>query len=311
MLIKVIDLLRNPSKFKKVPSVVSVEVDTLRHSFNSWINYRRFLKSGKEAITGDLLYDLDVVHLQLTDSGYSPEDYFVDVGAFNEYRARCEGIYHKYKKGFGEFFTEKALEHYVSLSFKPLTSDSKVIDIASAGSPFPEIVHSDYGCDVWSNDLIFPEGVHGNGWHTRVGGDACKLPIEDDFFDLAVLHCALEMFEGEADVGLIREAGRVLKPGGTLVVVPLYLNETCHILRDPRTYRNPLPDIDEGAELVYRKDFYGASFCRVYSVDSFMNRLVENMDRLSLKIYRVRNLAEVDEKCYMHWIAVFQKEDTE
>ncbi len=292
---------------RKLPSIVLQKVSELKHPSNIRRNYSRFLESGNTAITGDLPYNSDVVSQQFIEAGYPPDDYYVDIKGFNEYCLRHEKAYQDYKEGLKELFIEKALEHYVSLSFCPLTPDGKVIDIANAGSPFPEIVHADYGCNVWSNDLAFPKGIHQRKWHTKIGGDACELPVNDNFFDLAVLHCAFEMFEGEADINLIRKAERMLKPGGRLVVIPLYMNETYHILRDPRTYRNPLPEIDEGAELVYRENFYGAAFARFYSVGALMKRLVNSAENLDFKIYRVRNLPELNAFCYMNWVGVFEK----
>lgn len=295
---------------RKLPSIILQKFSELKHSSNIRRNYRKFLESGKTSITGDLPYNLDAVNKQFIEAGYPPEDYHVDIKGFNEYCLRHEKTYHDYKAGLKKLFIEKALEHYVSLSFCPLTTDSKVIDIANAGSPFPEIVHEDYGCNVWSNDLAFPKGIHRKKWHAKIGGDACRLPVEDNLFDLAVLHCAFEMFEGEADTDLIRRAEQFLKPGGKLVVIPLYMNETHHILRDPKTYRNPLPAVDDGAELVYRENFYGAAFARFYSVDALIKRLIKKTSILDLKIYSVRNLSEVDPVCYLNWLAVFEKKQS-
>ena len=294
----------NPSKLRRLPSLI---FGMVARSYYSRRNYELFLKSGEKAVVGQLQYRLDTVQQQFTDAGYRPEDYFVDIDSFNAFCLRHEGTYKDYKIGYGELFIEKALEHFVSLSFTPLSSTSRIIDIANAGSPFPEVVHSTYGCDVWSNDLILPKNNHRKNWHRQIEGDACALPIKDDFFDLAVLHCALEMFEGRADIDLILEAGRILKPGGKLVILPLYMNETYHILRDPRTHRNPLPEIDDDAELIYCENFGSFAFARYYNLDAFLKRLVNNSSRFELSIYRVRNLPEVNPKCYLNWIAVFNK----
>jgi SAM-dependent methyltransferase len=304
MLVKVINVFKNPSKLRRAPSLLLKVAMDLYHARK---NYLQFLKSGKKAIHGDLPYDLDCVQRQFDDAGYKPVDYLVDLEAFNKYCMRHEEVYRDYKASYGDIFFEKALEHFVSLSFTSLLPTSKMIDIANAGSPFPKIVHNIYGCYVWSNDLTFPTGVHRNDWHTQIGGDACQLPVDENSFDLAVLHCALEMFEGDADMGLIREAERILKPGGTLVVTPLYMNETYHVSRDPKTCRNPLPKIDDGAELVYREHFYGVGFARFYNVAAFLKRLVDTTTKLDLTIYRVRNLSDIHAKCYMNWIAVFKK----
>jgi SAM-dependent methyltransferase len=307
MIAKVKRVIKDPSMLGKVPSIIFTMVFAPKRFFNVRRNYKQFLSSGKKAITGDLPYDLNVVEKQFIDAGLTPTDYFIKVDAFKEYCSRHEGAYLDYREGYKELFVEKVLEHFVSLSFHELSADSKVIDIANAGSPFPEIVHGIHGCDVWSNDLDFPRGIHRKGWHTKIGGDACQLPVADSFFDLAVLHCALEMFEGEADTNLILKAQRILKPGGKLVIIPLYMNETYHVLRDIKTSRNPLPEIDEGAELVYRRDLHGVAFARFYSVDVFLKRVVGGAKNLTPSIYRVQNSAEINPRCYLNWIAVFEK----
>lgn len=38
------------------------------------------------------------------------------------------------------------------------------------------------------------------------------------------------------------------------------MSETYYVFRDPKTYRNVLQQIDDGAELVYREDFYELGF---------------------------------------------------
>jgi len=85
------------------------------------------------------------------------------------------------------------------------------------------------------------------------------------------------------------------------------MNELFHVMRDPLSTRVPLPEVDDGAELVYRNNFYGLGFTRIYSVKAFKTRVIDHMQNFTLQIFRVRNLYEVDSSCYLHWIAVFEK----
>ena len=304
---RLLNLLRNPAKVRKLPGMIRDMISKTMRIRRVRSNYALYERSGAAAINGDLPYDCDTVHRQFIEAGLSPVDYRVDVAAYHDYCSRHAERYQPYRMRYEQVFAEKALEHFISLSFAKLSSSSKVIDIAASSSPFPEIVHADADCNVWSNDLAFPPGVHTDGWHTRIGGDAGQLPVKDEFFDLAVLHCALEMFEGDADMRLIRKAGQILRKGGRLVIIPLYMHEQHHILRDPRTDRSPLPAIDPGARLVYRNDYYGIAFSRFYSVTAFMERLITSSSDLDVTVYRVRNSREIHPSCYLDWIAVFEK----
>ena len=78
------------------------------------------------------------------------------------------------------------------------------IDIANADGPTPEILTRLRGVRAYRQDLIYPEGIHGD----RIGGDAGAMPVADGFADAMSLHCSLEHFEGDADrlmVGLLRD----------------------------------------------------------------------------------------------------------
>lgn len=315
MLSKILNVLRDPSKLISVPLAIIAErrreeerrAWLLLDEKNSERNYSFFLESEKVAVDGDLPYSLDKVEDELAESGYKPEDYIVDIERFREYFAENEEANLFYSSAGERISTEKTLEHFVSLSFTELNDRSRVIDIANAKCPFPSIIHEKYGCQVWSSDLILPSGVHRNGWLTEVGGDACELPVEDNYFDLAVMHCALEMFEGDSDRNIILRAERFLKPGGKLVIAPLYLSEKYHIFRDPKTTRGDLPPVDEGAELIYRNNFHNLAFARFYSVAALMDRLVNGGTKMKFTVYRVRNLKDVHPGCYLHWIGVFEK----
>ena len=272
-----------------------------------WKNNRDFLRSGEAAIEGDLPYDKNKVEKEFLKYGITPKTYMVDNKKYGDYinRARYPRTY---SYSYGDSFVEKTLEHFLSFNFSTLDNNSVVIDIANAGSPFPEIIHNIVGCKVFSNDLKFSKGViELTDWHTQIGGSACHLPVPQNSFDLMVLHCALEMFEGNDDIDLIKEASRVLREGGKIVIVPLYMNETYHILRDPKNPRKDLPAIDEGAKLIYQKNFHGVAFARFYSVKALYERLVKNAISMEFAVYKVVNAKEIDEKCYISWIGVFEK----
>lgn len=266
-------------------------------------NYARFLFSGADCIYGDLPYQKEKVERVFMEKGITTVPYSVDIAEYKAYVTKA-----RYPDGtYGDYFAEKSLEHFLSFQFSDINEHSLIVDVASAGSLFPQIMNDLFGCRVISNDLDFPGGiVRLADWHTQIGCNACNLPLEDSAVDLMTLHCALEMFEGNDDIDLIREASRVLKPGGKLVVVPLYMNEIHHILRDPKNSRKIQPAIDEGSTLIYRHNFFNVAFARFYSVDALRKRLLSDMVDLSFTLYKVVNAESVGKNVYVSWMAVFE-----
>jgi SAM-dependent methyltransferase len=175
------------------------------------------------------------------EKGIVPASYSVDVGAYRKFVENA-----RYPVGaYGDYFIEKSLEHFLSFQFISINENSLVVDVANAGSAFPIILNDIFGCKVISNDLAFAPGeVVLEKWHTRIGCNACNLPLKDASVDLITVHCALEMFESNDDMNVVKEASRVLKTGGKMVIIPLYVNELHHILRDPKNSRKIQPDLD-------------------------------------------------------------------
>ena len=126
-------------------------------------------------------------------------------------------------------FPEKGLEHFVAAGLLGLRAGQVCIDVASQHSPAPEIYERLHGAVVYTQDLVYRPGVHGR----RIGGSASELPLPSGFADAMVLHNAFEHFEGDADTAFIREAARVLKPGGRLCILPLFLFTEHAIQTDP------------------------------------------------------------------------------
>jgi SAM-dependent methyltransferase len=272
-------------------------------------NYARYLLSGSVSIDGDLPYSKEKLELAFRGKGIVPAPYYVDISAYKKFVEKA-----RYPDdAYGDYFAEKSLEHFLSFQFSDINKQSLVLDVANAWSPFPQIINDFFGCKVISNDLAFPPGeVVLENWHTQIGCSACNLPLNDASVDLITLHCALEMFEGNDDINLVKEASRILKTGGKMVVIPLYMNEVHHILRDPKNSRKVLPNIDEGSALIYRRNFWGVTFSRFYSADAFCTRILANVkDHMKFNLYKFINSESVGKNVYLSWIGVFEKVSSE
>jgi SAM-dependent methyltransferase len=234
----------------------------------------------------------------LRQSGFDLHDINIDASDFDDYLRRADypRYSHYYAGGSAPLFREKALEHYLAASLLDLSPDDLLIDIAAGISPAADIYHRLYGCQSFSQDLAYEAGIQGR----RIGGDATSLPLPDDFASRMALHCSFEHFEGDADIRFLQEARRVLRSGGRVCILPLYLSTEYQNLTDPVVLpKGDLP-FEPGAVVVGVRGYFNR-FGRVYDV------VGENLGGLALKLYQVLNAAEIDPACYLRLAAVMEK----
>ena len=241
---------------------------------------------------------------QLQRDGYKVQPYTIDVADYRGYLEQADyASFRDYHQGGrSSNFIEKSLEHYLAAKFLAMSADDVYIDIANAGSPVPEIYRALFGCTAYRQDLAFPVGIKDN----IIGGDAAQLPLPADFATRMALHCSFEHFERDSDIGFIKEASRVLRTGGRLVVLPLYLFREYAIQSDPIEVPKGANFLDPQAR-IYCARGYGNRHGRFYSVPQFSSRIRSNLGPLDLTIHVIQNQKEVDASCYVKFIAVFEK----
>ncbi len=197
---------------------------------------------------------------------------------------------------------EKRLEHFVAMSLLDLTPDDVFLDIAACSSPLPEIARRLYGCTSYGQDIMYADGVNGD----LIGGDACALPVPDGFASAATLTCSLEHFEGDGDTRLFAELNRVFRPGGRVVIVPLYLHLFPAALTDPRyALRSEGLSFDPEAA-VYCADGWGNRHGRFYSPETLKARILEpHREAFDFQILRIAEplvLGHDDPKIYARFV---------
>lgn len=236
--------------------------------------------------------------------GFNVGDFRIDVDDYTRYMRRSG--YNRfpgyYGGGEGAIIIEKSLEHYLALKLLDISASDIYIDIANAGSPVPEIYHKLCGCSVYRQDILFPKGIHGD----VIGGDAGCMPVEDAFATKMALHCSFEHFEQDSDIRFIKEASRVLRKGGKLCILPLYLFNKYAIQTDPSVLpRGGIPF--EKDAVLYCAKGWNNRHGRFYDVPHLISRIKDNMNRLDLTIYVVCNEKEVDSTCYVKFLALFRR----
>lgn len=154
---------------------------------------------------------------------------------------------------FGSRQFSRAIEYRIVRRWVPQGRNGSALDLA-AGSCLWSVALALSGYRVTALDLE-PGGLRYAADASvenvfPLAADAAELPLRDEIFDLVLCNSALEHFPDPGSA--IREMGRVLRPGGRLVLtVDSFPERWSPLLRYiPRTWRKPaLREADDLASL--------------------------------------------------------------
>lgn len=243
----------------------------------------------------------DRIVQRLLALGLDVRHYEVDIADYQRYFAAG-----RYLEEFPDYYafnrTEKSLEHYLAAKLLDLREHDLYIDIASEHSPAPDIYRQLFGVTAYRQDLAYRPGLHGD----RIGGNAARMPVPDGFATKMALHCSFEHFEEESDIAFVREAGRVLRAGGAVCMVPLYLFEEYAIQADPAV-AVPAGVAFEDDATVYCARGWGNRHGRFYDPEHLAERVLANARGMTVQVYRITNAAQVDPSCYVRFAMLMRK----
>jgi SAM-dependent methyltransferase len=243
----------------------------------------------------------DRIEARLKALGLDVRRYEIEVADYRGYFAAA-----RYVEDSPDYYSfnrpEKSLEHYLAAKLLGLGARDVYIDVASEQSPVPEIYDRVFGVTAYRQDLSYRAGIH----RERIGGDAARMPVPDGFATAMGLHCSFEHFEGQSDAGFIREAARILRPGGAVCVVPLYLCEEYAIQTDPEVALPAGVPFEDDAT-VYCARGWGNRHGRFYDPEHLVSRVLASAGGLAVEIHRIMNAAEVDASCYVRFAMMVRK----
>lgn len=224
---------------------------------------------------------------RLDAAGITVEEAVIDRPDFDRWRSRFSELTRFYR-GSGDVFIEKCLEHYLVFRHLGLSPKDTYIDVAAAESPWAGILQRN-GVPSYAMDLVYPRGIHGR----QIGADAGDTGLPDGFCTALSLQCAFECFMGDADIRFIKEASRILAPGGRFAIVPLYLEDQYFITTSPYVDQEKVA-IDPGAKRVWREDGFREPFSRKYSPEVFLRRIYQNLPSgIRATVLYFSNLGEI------------------
>ncbi len=178
------------------------------------------------------------------------------------------------------------LWHMIGFELCKLERSDTVIDIGAQTGVWGRIARRRYGCKVFDVDIQYAPGIHSN----KVGAEASSIPLPSASVSHIVSFCAFNCFEDMSDILFLREATRLLVPGGKLVIVPLCVAEEYVNLYDPAAC-TPSESFDSEARLVPRPG-WKVRFGRWYDYRAFVKRIEVNITSFTKEIWHV---------CYPAW----------
>lgn len=239
---------------------------------------------------------------QLEERGITVRNYKIDAQEYLDYLDEVN-YKKKYPRYYPGNFHEKTLEHFLAYKIFKLSKGHKFIDIAAEKSPHCKIFQRLTGCIGYKQDIRYWKGVR----FRKIGGDASKIPIKDNFFHAVLAACSIEHFENDSDIGFMKEVPRILDLNGKIVITPLYLHKKAFCLTDPRFSIPQNVTFDPGIDIHCVND-WGNRHGRFYSPDTLFKRLIEpNLNRMTFSVYYFENFKEIHSSVYCRFALVGEK----
>ncbi len=229
------------------------------------------------------------------EMGFSVIDYTVNVEDYKKWLSEIdyEQNYPDYTRIFGQSLCEKQFQHYVSLKLLDISKDTVVLDVASSVSVFPEIVRKKYDSIIYKQDIEYQWGVN----DYVIGSFASDIPLPDKSIDCMTLHCSLEHFEDMEDFKFFKEAHRILRNGGKVCVIPLYMADEYCIRTSPEVWLSKYkvyskcPKFDKRAGIIIDNNIRQRQ-SKFYSVEILKEELLNEEMQLVPTVVYISNYHE-------------------
>jgi ubiquinone/menaquinone biosynthesis C-methylase UbiE len=206
------------------------------------------------------------------------------------------------------YWNEKLFEHFLScklLGIERYASEDIFVDVAAGSSPWTLILRNKLGISSYAIDLDVGESFRSSDFYLQE--DATLTSFKTNSVKGVALHCAYEMFAGDADSRAIAEFARILKPGGKAIIVPLYMHtHDCTYSSAEfwgRGYGDP------GSREYVRTDTRNIPCSRKYSFKTLRTRVLDpaRSHGLTARLYVVRNARQLSPEIYCHFVLELEK----
>jgi len=243
------------------------------------------------------------IEYEMRAAGLVLEDYEPSKKSFEDYKKQAwfPDDYHGGKHG--KVWDEKVLEHWLAselLGLMEYASEDIYVDVAAGGSPWVKALRDRKGIQAYAIDLGIKKDYENLDYYREE--DATASSFSDASVRGASLQCAFEMFVKGHDAGLIKEIKRILKPGGKVVILPLYMHTHYCAYSTSEYFGKGYPD--QGAKEYVRLDCNGIPSSRKYNVEKLQERVLDIIENegMQYRLLRLNNKNELGRNIYCHFI---------
>lgn len=243
------------------------------------------------------------IEMALRNEGVEIQDYAPRVEDFAAFQAANYFPLDYYGGTIGPVWDEKLLEHWIAaerLGLAGYQPEDVYVDAAAGNSPWAKVLRERFGISAVAIDLEVGPAYRNLPYYRKE--NATSTTFADASVNGVSLQCAYEMFMGDDDTNLLKELARILKPGGKVIIVPLYTHTHYCAYATPEYYGKGNSDVL--AKEYVCCDWNGIPSARFYDVSALIKRVLEPIGNLGMKyqLFALRNKADLGNNIYCHFI---------
>jgi len=296
-------------KFKKHGLARSVKLGLARISRTAGRAYNKHRVRTAPTCNNPTAEDFIKIEMNLLELGVNVQDYFANAEDFKQFQAN-QFFPPDYHSGCPvPVWEEKLLEHWVAserLGLKAYQPEDIYVDIAAGSSPWAMVLRQCAGITAFAIDLNNVGEIYKDLPYYRTE-DATATNFSDASVTGASLQCAYEMFAEDNDSKLLKEFSRILKPGGKVVILPLYMHTHYCAFSTPEYFGKGHSD---PVAIEYAcLDWEGIPSARYYDGSALKKRVLDQIDQLGMRyqLLALRNKSDLGMNIYCHFILEITK----
>lgn len=228
---------------------------------------------------------LENIEKNIIQSNLSYQKISLDYVEFNDY-AKNMDVFFKvfYRENTNERYMRKIMEYYFTekfLEFSRYTENDIYIDAGCSTSPWVFYLREKRGIKAFGLDLqvkSIPETY--KRWY-YLGENVTRTTFPDNSVTGISMQSSFECLLKNGDISFIKECGRILRPGGKLVISPLYLTEKYISAVSIDKYHQHNKDEDQ--EEYVRFDCMGMRRANHYDIPHLKSRILDTVEAIGME----------------------------